>query len=247
MKNFFFKSLYKVLFFFLLGLVLFFSFSNSQYNWNWSVLWDFREKLLSGWISTLKISALSLILSLIFGWLLLMGQRFFLFLKILCQSWINLIRGTPLLVQILIFFYVIANAAGLNNRFWLAVLILSNFSAAYISEILRAAHEGIPQSQWDAAKALGLSKKQTYQYVILPQLFKAALPALAGQFASIVKDSSLLSVIAVSEFTLSAQEVNSLTYSTLEAYIPLAVGYLLITAPLTWISHRIEMKLHYEA
>ncbi len=247
MKNFLINFFYKVLFFVALGFILFLSFSKSNYNWNWPVIWNYKEKLLAGWITTLKISILSLALSLLVGWILLIGQRFFLFLKIFCQSWINLIRGTPLLVQILIFFYVIANAAGLNNRFWLAVLILSNFSAAYISEILRAALQGIPQSQWDAAKALGLNKSQTYLHVILPQLFKAALPALAGQFASIVKDSSLLSVIAVSEFTLSAQEINSLTYSTLEAYIPLAIGYLLITAPIAWISHKIEMKLQYEA
>jgi polar amino acid transport system permease protein len=238
---------YQLSFYLLLGLMLFLSFSNIRYSWNWPILWNYKEKFLSGWILTLKISALSLILSLFLGWLLLMGQRSLIILKVFCQSWINLIRGTPLLVQILIFFYVIANAAGFSDRFWLAIFILSNFSAAYIAEILRAAIEGIPQSQWDAAKALWLNKKQTYTHVILPQLFKASLPALAGQFASIVKDSSLLSVIAVSEFTLSAQEVNSLTYSTLEAYIPLALGYLLITAPISWISHKIEMKLHYEA
>ncbi len=241
------QLLYKIIFYFFLSLILFFSFSNIHYSWNWSILWDYKEKFLKGWLSTLEISIVSLFLSLTLAWILLIGQRSFQILKVFCQSWINLIRGTPLLVQILLFFYVIANAAGFNNRFWLAVLILSNFSAAYIAEILRAALEGIPQSQWDAAKALGLNRRQSYLYVILPQLFKAALPALGGQFASIVKDSSLLSVIAVSEFTLSAQEVNSLTYSTLEAYIPLALGYLLITAPITWTTKKIETRLQYEA
>lgn len=241
------QLLYKILFYLFLSLILYFSFSNIHYSWNWSILWDYKEKFLRGWLSTLEISIVSLLLSLTLAWILLIGQRSFQILKVFCQSWINLIRGTPLLVQILLFFYVIANAVGFNNRFWLAVFILSNFSAAYIAEILRAALEGIPQSQWDAAKALGLNRRQSYLYVILPQLFKAALPALGGQFASIVKDSSLLSVIAVSEFTLSAQEVNSLTYSTLEAYIPLALGYLLITAPITWTTKKIETRLQYEA
>ncbi len=241
------QLLYKIIFYLFLSLILFLSFSNIHYAWNWPILWDYKEKFLKGWLSTLEISIVSLFLSLTLAWILLIGQRSFQILKVFCQSWINLIRGTPLLVQILLFFYVIANAAGFNNRFWLAVLILSNFSAAYIAEILRAALEGIPQSQWDAAKALGLNRRQSYLYVILPQLFKAALPALGGQFASIVKDSSLLSVIAVSEFTLSAQEVNSLTYSTLEAYIPLALGYLLITAPITWTTKKIETRLQYEA
>jgi polar amino acid transport system permease protein len=238
---------YKSLFYFFLGIILYLGFSKINYNWNWGILWNYKDKFIRGWVSTLEISALSLILSLIFGGAFLFAQKSFSIAKIFSQSWIHLIRGTPLLVQILLFFYVIANAVGLSDRFWLAVLILSNFSASYIAEILRAALEGIPQAQRDAAKALGLNKVQTYLYVIFPQMFKAALPALGGQFASIVKDSSLLSVIAVSEFTLSAQEVNSLTYSTLEAYIPLALGYLLITAPITWMTKKVEAKLHYEA
>jgi polar amino acid transport system permease protein len=196
---------------------------------------------------TLAIACVSLLLSVVWGWLLMMMQRGPIFLKEFAYSWVHLMRGTPLLVQILLFFYVIANAVGLENRFFLSVLILSNFSAAYISEIFRSALGSIPQSQWDAAKVIGLSPTQIYREVIGPQLVKIALPALGGQFASIVKDSSLLSIIAVSEFTLNAQEVNSLTYSTLEVYLPLALGYLLITAPITLVTQRLEKRFHYEA
>lgn len=196
---------------------------------------------------TLKLSVVALVLSVLGGWLLMWMQRGPELLRAFSKTWVHLMRGTPLLVQILLFFYVIANAAGLENRFWLSVLILSNFSAAYISEIFRSAFEAIPQSQWDAARSMGLSPFYIYKEVIGPQLIKLAIPALGGQFSSIVKDSSLLSVIAVSEFTLNAQEVNSLTYSTLEVYLPLAFGYLLITGPITWFAHKLESELKYEA
>jgi len=228
-------------------LVLYLSFKRIAYQWNWEVLWDYREKLTLGWLMTLQIAAVSLVLSVVWGWILMMLQRGPKLFEAFSYHWVHLMRGTPLLVQILLFFYVIANAAGLENRFWLSVLILSNFSAAYISEIFRSALESIPQSQWDAARSMGLEPWQIYREIIGPQLIKIALPALGGQFASIVKDSSLLSIIAVSEFTLNAQEVNALTYSTLEVYIPLAIGYLLITAPITWTTRYLEKRFHYEA
>lgn len=244
-RNWYLYASYPLVYIFLFG-ILYLSFQRIEYQWNWAVLWDYREKLAAGWLMTLRISAVALVLSVIWGWTLMMMQRGPSLLKSFSLTWVHLMRGTPLLVQILLFFYVIANAAGMDNRFWLSVLILSNFSAAYISEIFRSALDSIPQSQWDAARSIGLKPWQIYKEVIGPQLVKIALPALGGQFASIVKDSSLLSIIAVSEFTLNAQEVNSLTYSTLEVYLPLAFGYLLITAPITWAAYSLEKRLQYE-
>ena len=84
-----------------------------------------------------------------------------------------------------------------------------------------------------------------YRYVIFPQVVRQLIPPLTGQFASIIKDSSLLSIIAVNEFTLNAQEVNAFTYSTLESYLPLAVGYLLLTLPISLFSRILERKFHY--
>ncbi|MGB0990110.1 MAG: amino acid ABC transporter permease, partial [Halarcobacter sp.] len=78
---------------------------------------------------------------------------------------------------------------------------------------------------------------------IFPQAFRRMLPALTGQFASIIKDSSLLSIISISEFTMNAQEVNAYTYSTLESYIPLAIGYLLLTYPISYYTNRLEAKI----
>lgn len=118
------------------------------------------------------------------------------------------------------------------------VLTLSFFSGAYISEVIRAGIQSVGKSQRESAMAIGLTRFQTYRFVIFPQALRQILPPLAGQFVSLIKDSSLLSVIAISEFTLNAREVNSNTFSTLESYIPLALGYLVLTLPISiWIRH----------
>jgi len=196
---------------------------------------------------TLVISALALICSSLFGSLLLAGQlggnRA---TQILSRSYVEIIRSTPLLVQILIIFYMIADAAGLENKFVLGILILSMFSGAYLSEIFRGGIESIPKSQIDSARAIGLTGVQIYRYVIIPQAVRRVLPAVTGQFANLIKDSSLLFVIGLQEFTHQAKGVNAATYSTFATYIPLAVGYLILTFPLAILSHQLEKRFRYE-
>lgn len=148
-------------------------------------------------------------------------------------------------MQILVFFYVVADAFGVSDRYLVGVITLSLFAGAYISEMIRAGIESVGDSQMESARAIGLTRAQIYRYVVFPQAFRQTIPPLAGQFASIVKDSSLLSIIAVSEFTLNAQEVNAFTYSTLESYLPLAIGYLAITLPISLLSRRLEKKFRY--
>ncbi len=109
--------------------------------------------------------------------------------------------------------------------------------------MIRAGLQSIDLEQYESAKSLGFTPFQTYKYIIFPQAYKRILPPLTGQFASIIKDSSLLSIISISEFTMNAQEVNAYTYSTLESYIPLAIGYLLLTYPISLISQSFEKHL----
>ena len=217
-----------------------------EYQWNWASIWEYREKFYQGWLMTLFISVISLLLSFVFAliFLLLKKSKIELF-NVITEFWIQLIRGTPLLVQILIFYYIIGTALHIENRFWVSVIILSNFSAAYMSEILRASLESLPRDHWETARSFGMSTTQSLRYVIFPQVMRLSLPGLAGQLCSLVKDSSLLSIIAVSEFSLNAQEVNAITYNTLESYIPLAFGYLLITLPITLISKQLENNMDY--
>jgi polar amino acid transport system permease protein len=232
------------LFLALLGL----AFSRVNYAWNWAGVWEYRQKFLQGFGVTVALSLASLIVSTLIGIAaaLLLGSKNAL-LEAAGRVYVELIRGTPLLVQLLIGFYVVASAVGLENRYVVGVLLLSLFSGAYMAEIFRGGLAAIPQTQRDSARAIGLTPWQSFRLVILPQAIRLVLPAVAGQFVSLIKDSSLLSVIAVAEFTLAAQEVNAFTYSTLESYLPLAAGYLLLTLPLSALSRLLERRYRYEA
>lgn len=223
-----------------------FAFSQLHYGWNWEAIWQYRQKFMQGWLMTVVISASALLVSLVVGLLTALARRSaFLPLRYSAVLYVETIRGTPLLVQILILFYVVANAFRIENRYIVGVLALSLFAGAYLSEMIRAGIESIRDSQLESARAIGLTRGQTYRYVIFPQVVRQLIPPLTGQFASIIKDSSLLSIIAVNEFTLNAQEVNAFTYSTLESYLPLAVGYLLLTLPISLFSRILERKFHY--
>jgi len=224
------------------------AFARVNYAWNWAGVWEYRAKFLHGWLTTVGLSLASLVVSTLIGGIAAVClQSKTPLVEAVGRVYVELIRGTPLLVQLLIGFYVVANAVGLENRYVCGVLVLSLFSGAYMAEIFRGGLAAIPATQRDAARAIGLSPWQSLRLVILPQAVQLVLPAVAGQLVSLVKDSSLLSVIAISEFTLNAQEVNSFTYSTLESYLPLAAGYLLLTLPLSALSRWLEGRFRYEA
>jgi len=231
----------------LLAAVFWFGFSRLGYRFAWDTIYNYRINFLKGYGTTLLLSLFALLLSLVLGILFGLGQSSTILpLRYLSRFYVELVRGTPLLVQILIFFYVIANAAGLNNRFIVGILIMALFSGAYIAEIIRGGVESIAASQLESARSLGFTPTQTYIHVIFPQVITRILPSLAGQLASLIKDSSLLSVIAIKEFTMAAREMNANTFSTMEAYIPLAVGYLLLTLPISRLTRYLEKRFSYE-
>jgi polar amino acid transport system permease protein len=223
------------------------AFLQGRYTWNWGAVWQYRWMFLRGFATTVALGSAALVLSGVVGILvaLLLGSKRPL-LEAAGRVYVELIRGTPLLVQLLIGFYVVASAVGLDDRYVVGALVLALFSGAYMAEIFRGGLAAIPQTQRDAARAIGLTPWQSLRLVILPQAVRIVLPAVAGQFVSLIKDSSLLSVIAVSEMTLAAQEINSFTYSTLESYLPLAACYLLLTLPLSAASRLLERRFRYE-
>lgn len=219
-------------------------FKNISYTFNWQSVFEYREKFIDGFTMTIIISFFALILSFLIGLFFAYAQNSkFILLRFFSRFYIELIRGTPLLVQILIFFYVFANNLGFENRYIVGTVILALFAGAYVCEIIRGAIESIEVEQFETSLSLGMNNYQMYRYVIFPQAFRRMLPSLTGQFASIIKDSSLLSIISISEFTMNAQEVNAYTYSTLESYIPLAIGYLLLTYPISYYTNKLEAKI----
>ena len=213
----------------------------------WESVWVCHKVFWNGWLLTIWISLLSLLLSTGLGILVALARRSHILpLRSASILYVELIRGTPLLAQILFLFYVVANGIGLQDRFVAGVVILSLFSGAYLAEIIRAGIDSIPATQLESARAIGLSTFQTYRFVIAPQALRQILPPLAGQFASLIKDSSLLSIIGVTEFTFAAQQAFSATYRTMESFLPLAVGYLALTLPISLLSKHLEKRFRFE-
>ena len=149
-------------------------------------------------------------------------------------------------MQIYLFFYIVGTAWGIDNRFWAGVLILSIFEGAYIAEIIRGSILSFDVSQLEAAKAVGFTPRQTFTTVVLPQLIERTLPALTGQFASIIKDSSLLSMIAVIELMQTMREISATNFKLFECYIFLGVLYLCLTLPVSLASKTLERRFRYE-
>ena len=213
----------------------------------WNKVSGFWRVFASGWFVTVEVSTAALAGSISLGVLLAFCRKSrVLVLRDISKIYTEVIRGTPLLVQIYIFNYGIFHQIGFDNRNVNGVLILSGFSGAYIGEIIRAGIEGIGKSQLESARAIGLTTPQVYLYVIFPQAIRRILPPLAGQFADIIKNSSLLSVIGVNEFTQNASNTNAATFSTLESYFPLAIGYLILTLPISLWTQSMERKHKFE-
>jgi polar amino acid transport system permease protein len=230
-----------------ISLVFCLSFQHLAYHMRWNAITPYRAMFWQGWFNTIAISVAALVLSVVIGLVsTLLRRSRVLVLRYLARIYVELVRGTPLLVQILIFYYVVADAFGLANRYVAGVLILSVFSGAYISEIIRAGIESVGKSQLESARAIGLTRAQTYRFVIFPQALRQTLPPLAGQFVSLVKDSSLLSIISINELTLNAKTVGQLTYATLESYLPLAAGYLVLTLPISLWTRALEKRHSFD-
>ena len=215
--------------------------------WNWAAVWKYRQKFIDGYLVTVGISLASLLLSLLCGLVsALVGRLRFLPLRYVNRMYVDLVRCTPMVVLILFFYYVTAPAIGINDRNVAGIIILALSYGAYISEIFRAGIESIGRSQWESARAIGLTPAQTYRYVIFPQASRQVLPPLAGQLISLIKDSSLLSFISIGEFTKNAMETSNITYGNLECYTVLAAGYLVLTLPITFLTRRLEQYKQFE-
>lgn len=215
---------------------------------NFDFVVQYRARIWDGFCLTVFISLFSLVGSLIIGIPVALGQNArFLPVRYLCDFYVKIIRGTPLIAQIYLFYYIIGTAWGIENRVVAGILILSVFAGAYIAEIIRGGYESLPRGPIEAARALGLSRTQCAISVELPQMVSRILPALTGQFASIIKDSSLLSVIAVIELTQTMREISATNYNFFGCFLLLGALYLCLTLPIMFISRYFEKKMDYDA
>ncbi|RLA08281.1 MAG: amino acid ABC transporter permease [Gammaproteobacteria bacterium] len=199
--------------------------------------------LLLGLMVTLQISLFSAILAFSIGVsLAFMRLSSYQFLKDIATVYITVIRGTPLLVQIFIFYFIIATIFDLE-RFLAGALSLGIFFGAYIAEVLRGAIQSVNKGQYEAAKSLGMNYMQTMIFIIMPQALKRALPTLIGEMIALVKDSSLISVISITDLTKVGREIVANTFSPFETWLIVAAMYFVITAMLSLLGNRIEKKM----
>lgn len=223
------------------------------YNWQWyqvgKYIYTLDESgfqagpLLEGLKITLQISLLSLLFSLIIGlitaFLRLSGAPI---AKVIARLYLELTRNTPLLIQIFFIYFVLGPVLGLE-RFSAAVLALSLFEGAYVSEIFRSGILSVESSQKEAGFSIGLSSYLTYRHIILPQAVRNTLPPLTNQAISLIKDSALVSTIAIYDLTMQAQSIIAETFLTFEIWFTIAFMYLLVTITLSFVVSILEKRV----
>lgn len=199
--------------------------------------------LLRGLLVTLEITAVSLLCAFAIG---LVTALFRLSASPVARAaarvYLELIRNTPLLIQIFFIYFVASPVLGWSS-FFSAVLALSLFEGAYASEIIRAGILAIPRGQWEAARSLGIGPWGVYRHVILPQALRNTLPPLTGQAVSLIKDSALVSTIAIYDLTMEAQAIVADTFLTFEIWFSVAAVYLALTLGFSSVAGFLETRL----
>jgi len=228
--------------------------------------------LLQGFFTTIRLSIWATIFATLIGAAMgLFRVSRSLFRRLIGGTYVGLIRNLPPLIIIFIFYFFIGDQIlpllgvedfirnssegtqavfavffappSLFTAFLSALITLSLFEGAYITEIVRAGIQSIEKGQWEAAAALGFSRWQQMRYVVLPQALQRILPPLAGQFISTIKDSAIVSVISIQELTFQAMELMASTYLTFEIWITIAIMYLMLTLSCSLAVERLEIYM----
>ncbi len=223
------------------------------YHWQWyrveRYIFTFENSrvtagpLLQGLWVTFKITAVSLIMAFAFGLVTaIFRMSDSLAARAVAWGYLELIRNTPLLIQLFFIYFVMSPVVDIS-AFTSAVLALSLFEGAYISEIFRAGIVSIDRGQWEAAHSLGMNTYQTYRHVVLPQAVRRVLPPLTSQAISLIKDSALVSTIAIYDLTMQGQAIIAETFLAFEIWFTVAAIYLVVTGALSFGVHALEERL----
>jgi polar amino acid transport system permease protein len=215
-----------------------------SYRFDFRPTWGYRRLLVEGLLRTVAATAAAFATGVVLGVgvaLLRLSRR--LPLRHLGDLYVELIRGTPFLVQVTIAYFGIAPLLGLHDKFVVGTLALGVFAAAYMGEIFRGGIESVDRGQVEAARSLGLSRAQALRHVVFPQAFKRMIPPLTGELIALTKESSLLFAIGVVEIMAVARQVGADTYRNFEAFLVVAAMYLMLTIPLSLLARRLERRL----
>lgn len=205
---------------------------------------SFWPMLYAGLVFTIPITLISFSLGLLLGFIVALIRLYGPApLKSLVRFYVWIIRGTPLLVQLFLIFYALPSVGITLDAFPAAVIGFTLNVGAFTSEVIRATLLSVAKGQWEAAHSIGMSWAQSLRYIILPQAARVAVPPLSNTFISLVKDTSLASVITVPELFLAAQRIAAVTYQPLVLYTEAAILYLLISSVLSYLQSRLEIRL----
>ena len=213
-------------------------------SFDFSLIWNSLPLLLAGAGVTIEITAIAVGLGFIFGLITsvcrLSGVKV---LQVIAVCYVNIIRGTPMLVRIFLIYFALPMVIGERiNPFVAAVAACSINSGAYVSEIFRAGIQSVDKGQMEAGRSLGLSWMQTMRYVILPQAFKHVIPPLGNEFISMTKETSLVSVIGFEELTRRGQLIIAKTYGSFEIWLTVAAIYLVMTLTIARLVSYLERR-----
>jgi polar amino acid transport system permease protein len=201
--------------------------------------------LLDGARITISLTIVAVSAGLVLSLFLALGKiSKKVWLNNICSAYIFFFRGTPLLMQLYFIYYGLPQITPLltiNNRFLAAFFAFGLNSAAYCAEIIRAAIQSIDKGQFEASRALGMSYAQTMRLVIVPQSIRRLIPPVGNEFIMVLKDASLVSIIALTDITKVTRSISSSTASAM-VYIPAMILYLIITVVFTYVFHRLEKK-----
>jgi polar amino acid transport system permease protein len=205
-----------------------------DYRFRWDVIPQNFEFLMTGLQQTFTISAITLCLAMLGGLIIaLLDMSRSAILRFIGVAIGEVVRNTPVIVQLLWIYYVLPMVLGINLDSWTALVVgLSIYSSAFIAEVYRAGIQAVPVGHKEAAQVLGLSQIQSFYRIILPQAIRLTLPPLAANFVQLIKYSSLGAIISVTEITRRGMELSASTFRPLEIFTFIAVVYFLICWPL---------------
>lgn len=215
---------------------------------DFNLIFEYRYVLLKGLVVTLQIAALASLIGILLGiTLALMQTSHNRILRSIVNIYVIIIRGTPMLIQILCAYFLLPQM-GINiPAFWTAIIAIGLNSAAYISQVVRSGIAAVGVGQIEAAQVLGFSTHDTIRYIVLPQALRTALPALGNEFVTLIKDSALASLIGVAELTKQANFIKSTTFDAITVYFAVAILYLMLTSMVSFLVTRLERRMHVHA
>lgn len=225
-----------------------------EYNWQWYRVSPFFYRIVEGefifgplyWglMETLKLSSVAGIFAIIIGFITAFARMSDSRAgSIIATFYLEAIRNTPLIVQLFLFYFILAPIFGID-RFWAGVLCLAFFEGSFAAEIIRGGIQGVDRGQFEAGDATGLSTYNKYRYIIVPQSMPLILPPLTGLLISLIKHSAIVSVIAVSELTTTGLNLISDTFMAFEIWFIIAGIYLALTITLSIGVGQLEKKLN---